>query len=333
MTRDLLWPGAVGLMLVGVLSGSMSWLGASALSHSALFIRNLYKPWVPDRSDAHYLVVGRIMVAVTLAGGIVVAIVADNLLGLFQYIISIPAIFGASIWLGFLWRRVTKWAVILQVAICLVVPTAFSSIEWAARRPAFLAETAARSVQVVSKATNADVAAGKAAAVGAPMTTTREMAPVAIFFDRVARTNPADADSPKIGLGRFNAEVWIVSWFGVDFSHSSKPQLLAVRFFFSALFPFVLLVAFSYVTRPVPKANLDRFFARVHTPVQPTPEADAAAVEASYADPAKFESDKLFRGTGWEIMKPATSDYVGFFGTCGLVGVILVLLWVMVTVQ
>ncbi len=337
MTRDLLWPGAVGLMLVGVLSGSMSWLGASALSHSALFIRNLYKPLVPDRSDHHYLVVGRIMVAVTLAGGILVAIVADNLLGLFQYIISIPAIFGASIWLGFLWRRVTKWAVILQVASCLIiyalVPTAFSSMEWAARRPAFLAETAARSVEVVSKATGADVAAGRAAEVGDPVTSTREMAPVAIFFDRVARTNPADPNSSKIGLGRFNAEVWIVSWFGVDFSHSSKPQLLAVRFFFSAIFPFVLLVAFSYVTPQVPKAELDRFFARVHTAVQPTPEADAAAVEASYASPDKFDSDKLFPGTGWEILKPARSDFIGFFGTCGLVGVILALLWVMVTIQ
>ena len=337
MTRDLLWPGAIGLMLVGVLSGSMSWLGASALSHSALFIRNLYKPWVPDRSDRHYLVVGRIMVAVTLVGGILVALVADNLLGLFQYIISIPAIFGASIWLGFLWRRVTKWAVILQVAICLIVyalvPTAFSSMEWANRRPAFLAETAARSVQVVSKATTADVAQGRAAAVGNPVTGTREMAPVGIFFDRVARTNPADPDSPRVGLGRFNAEVWVLSWFGVDFSHSSKPQLLAVRFFFDALFPFVLLVAFSYVTPRVPKPNLDRFFARVHTPVQATAEADRAAVEASYADPGKFDSDKLFPGTGWEILKPAPSDYLGFFGTCGLVGVILVLLFVMVNIQ
>ena len=223
------------------------------------------------------------------------------------------------------------------MAICLVVyalvPTAFSSMEWAARRPAFLVETAARSVQVVSRATSADVAAGTAAAVGDPITRTREMAPVAIFFDRVARTNPADPDSPKIGLGRFNAEVWVVSWFGVDFSHSSKPQLLAVRFFFSALFPFLLLVAFSYVTPRVPKANLDRFFARVHTPVQPTPEADAVAVEASYADPAKFDADKLFPGTAWEIMKPARGDYIGFFGTCGLVGVIVVLLWVMVTIQ
>jgi SSS family solute:Na+ symporter len=289
-------------------------------------------PWVPDRATP-IIWSSAASWSRSLAGGVVA--IGRQPARLFQYIISIPAIFGASIWLGFLWRRVTKWAVILQVAICLVVyalvPTAFSSLEWAARRPAFLAETAARSVQVVSRATGIDVApAGRLRS--ATRSRAREMAPVAIFFDRW-RARTRRTGSPKVGLGRFNAEVWIVSWFGVDFSRSSKPQLLAVRFFFSALFPFVLLVAFSYVTPRAPKANLDRFFARVHTPVEPTSEADAAAVDASYADPGRFESDKLFPGTGWEIMKPARGDYIGFFGTWGLVGVILVLLWIMVTVQ
>lgn len=337
MTRDLLWPGAVGLMLVGVLSASMSWLGASAISHSALFIRNLYKPWLPHKSDAHYLLVGRIMVAVTLAGGIVVAMVADNLLELFQYIISIPAIFGASIWLGFVWRRVTRWAVILQVGICLtvyaLVPTAFSSMPWATRHAPFLAETAARSVLVDAPATADDVAKGLAAAAGVRIRTTRQMAPVGIFFDRVARTDPSAPDSPKVGLGRFNAEVWVLSWFGVDFSHFTKPQLLATRFFFSALFPFVLLFAFSFVTRPVPSDILDRFFVRLHTPVQPTPEAEDAALAAAYANPRLYDRDKLFPGRNWEILKPAWTDFLGFFGTCGLVGVIVFLLWLMVTVK
>jgi solute:Na+ symporter, SSS family len=337
MTRDLLWPGAIGLMLVGVLSASMSWLGASALSHSALFIRNLYKPWLPDRSDAHYLFVGRIMVAVTLAGGILVAMAADNLLGLFQYIISVPAIFGASIWLGFVWRRVTAQAVILQVAICLtiyaLVPTVFSMTEWATHHPAFLAETAARSVEVVLPATPDDVAMGRAREVGEPLRQVREMAPVGIYFDRVARSNPSVPDSPKVGLGRFNAEVWVLSWFGADFGSFNKPQLLAARFFFSALFPFVLLIGFSYLTRPVPKATLDRFFARVHTPVQPTLEADHAAVETAYADPRKYDVDKLFPGANWEILRPARSDFLGFFGTWALVGIIVFLLWLMVTVR
>jgi SSS family solute:Na+ symporter len=337
MTQDLLWPGAIGLMLVGVLSASMSWLGATSVSHSALFIRNLYRPWLPGRSDAHYLFVGRAMIAVTLTGGIVVALVADNLLQLFQYIISVPAIFGASIWLGFLWRRVTERAVILQVVICLViyalVPTVFSSLEWATSRPAFVAETQARVVSVETAATQADVTVGRATQVGARVTEQRAMAPVGIFFDRVARVNPADPNSPKVGLGRFNAEVWVLSWFGIDFSSFTKPQLAATRFFFDALFPFVLLFGISWVTTPVSKATLDRFFARVHTPVQATDELERVAIEAAYARPEQFESDKLWPGSQWEIMKPSMQDFIGFFGTCALVGVVVFLLWLMVTIQ
>jgi len=337
MTRDLLWPGAIGLMLVGVLAASMSSLGASAVSHSALFIRNLYKLWAPEKTDAHYLFVGRITIGVTLIGGIVVALVADNLLGLFQYAISVPAIFGASIWLGFVWRGVTRWAVILQAAICLtiyaLIPTVFPSLGGVARNPRFLQETAPRAVVVTARATEADVEAGRAAAAGRVFERTQIMPPVGILFDRVVRVDPADPQSPKMGLGRFSAELWVLSWFGIDFSRFSKPQLVATRFFFDALFPFVLLVLFSLVTRPVPGAILDRFFARLHTPVQPSPDADAAAVAAACQNPAQYERDKVFPGSQWEIMKPAWCDYVGFFGTWALVGVVIVLLWVMVTIR
>jgi solute:Na+ symporter, SSS family len=337
MTRDLLWPGAIGLMLVGVLAASMSSLGATAVSHSALFIRNLYRPWVRGGSDAHYLFVGRIVIGVTLAGGIGVALVADNLLGLFQYIISVPAIFGASIWLGFIWRRVTRWAVILQVAICLVIytliPTAFPNLHAVARNPAFLEETSPRDVVVTTNATNVDVAAGRAAAAGDVIRRTHIIAPVGILFDRVARIDPADPHSPKTGLGRFHAELWVLTWLGVDFAHFSKAQLVAVRFFFDALFPFVLLFLFSWVTPPASRPVLDRFFARLHTPVQPSPEAEKSELALSYANPGRFEQDKLVPGSQWEVMKPARADYIGFFGTWALVGVVIGLLWLMVTVQ
>jgi SSS family solute:Na+ symporter len=78
---------------------------------------------------------------------------------------------------------------------------------------------------------------------------------------------------------------------------------------------------------------LDEFFARVHTPVQASACEEQVALAAARANPGQFERDKLFPGTGWEIMKPAASDFVGFFGTCGLVAVVVLLLWAMVTVQ
>ncbi len=337
MTRDLLWPGAIGLMLVGVLAASMSSLGAMAVSHSALFIRNLYKLWAPGRSDAHYLRVGRAMIAVTLLGGLGIVALARNLLELFQYIISVPTIFGAPIWLGFLWRRVSRWAVIVQVTLCLVIyaaiPNLFQGLDAVVRNPAFLLETTPRTVVVRTDATQDDVAAGRAMWAGELIERTHVVPPVGVYFDRVARENPADPQSPKVGLGRFNAEVWVIGWFGIDFSGWSRAQLLAARFFFDALFPFVLLILLSFVTPRVPKPALDRFFARLHTPVQPTPEADAAVVAAACADPGRFERDKLFPGSDWEIMKPARSDYAGFFGTWGLVGVVVLLLWLMVTIR
>ncbi|MGE5362309.1 MAG: sodium:solute symporter family protein [Bacteroidales bacterium] len=337
MTRDLLWPGAIGLMLVGVLAASMSSLGASAVSHSALFIKNLYKPWVADRDDAHYLLVGRIVIGVTLVGGIAVALYADSLLGLFQYAISVPAVFGASIWLGFLWRRVTRTAAILQMTICLVIyavlPNVFPLLPAVARNPSFLVETAPRQVIVNTVATSDDVGAGRASRPGEKIRRTQMMPAVAIYFDRIARVDATNRQSPRVGLGRFNAEVWALSFLGLDFSRWSKPQLVAARFFFDALFPFVLLVIFSYATRPVPKAILDDFYARLHTPVQASACEEQVALAAARADPGRFERDKLFPGTGWEIMKPAASDFVGFFGTCGLVALVVLLLWMMVTVQ
>jgi len=337
MTRDLLWPGAVGMMLVGVLAANMSTLDASAVSHAALFIRNLYRPLVPDRSDAHYLFVGRVVIAVTLAGAILVAMVADNLLELFQYIISVPAIFGASIWIGFVWRRVTRWAVIWQVAICLLlyaaIPTAFQGIDAARRHPAWLVETAPRTVVSTATATNDDVAAGHATRPGESITRTQVMPGTGIFFEKVVQTLPGDPRFPKEGRGRFHAELWVMSWFGVNFTNWSKPQLVAARFYFDAIFPFIALVLFSWMTRPEPHDALDRFFARVHTPVQPTAEAEALALAAAYASPRQFDGDKVFRGRNWEILKPARSDYIGFFGTWVLVGVVILLLWVMVTVR
>ena len=101
----------------------------------------------------------------TLAGAILVAMIAENLLELFQYIISVPAIFGASIWLGFMWRRVTKWAVIWQMAICMllyaVIPTAFPRWDAARPEPGVSDRNRAAGGLVDARATHDDVAAGR----------------------------------------------------------------------------------------------------------------------------------------------------------------------------
>jgi SSS family solute:Na+ symporter len=337
MTLRLLFPGAVGLMLAGILAANMSALAAQSVTYSALFIRNLYQPFVAPKSDRHLLAVGRAVIAVTMAGGIGAALFVGNLLDLFKYFISMPAVFGASIWLGFVWRRLTKWAVIIQASVCFmiyaVVPNVFQTWEWARTRPAFLAETRPRVELIETTALSGDVAAGRASTVGEKIRKPFAVEPSGVFFEKVARVRPEDPSSPKIGIGRFQAEIWVLSWTGIDFTRFTKAQLVAVRFFFDALFPFVLLFLLSYLTRPAPKSELDRFFGKMHTAVQPTPAEDARAVEAAQAQPGAFESRKLWPGSHWEIMKPGRADYLGFGGTWALVGVIIFLLWLMVTMR
>jgi len=337
MTRELLFPSAVGLMLVGILAANMSTLSAGAVSYGALFIHNLYRPIRTRKSEEHYLTVGKVVVALTLVGGVVTALFVNNLLYLFQYFISLPAIFGASIWLGWLWRRVTKWAVIVQVIACFliyaVVPNVFPSWTWARTNPALLRETAPRTIMISTAALEEDVAAGRAGRVGQKITKPHVTESTAVFFEKVARIDPDDPRSPKTGLGRFNAEIWVLSWAGIDFTRWTKAQLMAARFGFDALFPFLLLFLISAFTRPAPRDGLDRFFGRLHTPVQATPEEDARAVRDAGEHPEKFHGRKLWPNSSWEIMKPGRQDIIGFGGTWVLVGVVILLLWLMVTIR
>lgn len=337
MSKDLLFPGAIGLMLVGILAANMSTLDASAVSYSALFIKNIYQPFKPGKSEKHYLFVGRIAIGVTLLGGIPVALYVNNLLELFKYIISIPAIYGASIWLGFIWRRLTKTAVAAQVVICLliyaVIPNVFPSSNWARYNPSFLQETEPKVITYTTNALKKDVEEGRAGHIGQSIPKQHVIEPVGVYFEQVARIDPSDPDSAKVGLGRFHAELWVLSWFGMEFSGFKKSQLVAIRFFFDAIFPFVFLFLISFFTRPAPKANLDRFFAKLHTPVQKTEEEDKAALEESYKNPGKFEKDKIRPGSNWEIMKPTKIDALGFGGSWVLVGVIILLLWLMTSIR
>ncbi len=337
MSKDLLFPGAIGLMLIGILAANMSTLDAGAVAYSALFIKNLYEPFQLPKSEKHYLFIGRIAIAVTLFGGILVALFVNNLLELFKYVISIPAIFGASIWLGFVWRRLTKSAVFVQVAICLliyaIIPNLFQTFNWAKYNQSFLLETKPKTIIITTSALREDVETGRAESVGQSIQKQHIIEPTAIFFENVARIDPSDPSSPKIGLGRFHAEICVLSWFGIDFSSFTKAQLVATRFFFDALFPFILLFLVSFLTKPVSQHHLDRFFAKMHTPVQKNPKEEEKALEEAYKNPQKYEKDKLFPGSNWEILKPTKTDFLGFGGSWVLVGIIILLLWVMTSLK
>lgn len=337
MSRDLLLPGAIGLMLVGILAANMSTLDSSSVSNSALFIRNLYEPLFPGRTEQHYLLVGRTVIAISLLGGIGTALFVDNLLELFKYFISVPAIFGAAIWLGYIWRRLTRTAVAIEVFVCFaifaVIPNLFLGLDWSRYNPDFLVQTEGYTEVYKTPATEEDVATGRAAVVGDTMEKEVWIEPKGIFFERVVRQDPENPDSPLIGLGRFEAEIWVLSWLGIDFTEFKKAELVAARFFFVAFFPFFLLVVISLFTKPVEKSRLDYFFGKIFTPIQETKEADDRAVAHTANHPESVSAKKLFPGSNWEIAKPDRMDWLGFGGSWCVVGLVILLLWLMVTIK
>jgi hypothetical protein len=71
----------------------------------------------------------------------------------------------------------------------------------------------------------------------------------------------------------------------------------------------------------------------MHTPVAPTPEEDEAAIRAAAADPDAFRKRKIWARSNWEFMKPSKWDIIGFGGSWLLVGVIILLLWLMVSLK
>ncbi len=91
-----------------------------------------------------------------------------------------------------------------------------------------------------------------------------------------------------------------------------------------ALFPIFMVIVFSLLTRPTDPARVDRFYARMKTPVGATLEQDAVAVQESYANPTRYDHLKMFPRTNWEFTKWNRQDALGFLGCCGLVGGILI---------
>src|SRR5690349_21304994 len=126
MSNQLLGPGLVGLMLAGVLAGTMSTLAAKALAISSLFVRNVYRQIWPDISQAQGVLYARWTIVVVLVLGTVAATLMGSFYDIVNIVLTVNIPFGAAVLLTYWWRRVTApavWAcVVLSTLVILVVP-------------------------------------------------------------------------------------------------------------------------------------------------------------------------------------------------------------------
>lgn len=307
MSRQLLGPGLLGLMFAGVIASNMSTIAAKAMSVSALFAHNIYRGLRPQATDRDLVTAGRWTLVVVLLVGVVVSTQMTNVYTVLQFAMTINVPFGASLLLMFIWRKVTVaavWTAVLGSAVAnIIFPLVAENI------PA-LTHQSYLTTRTVD-------AAGR---------------PAAVFFESVVRTNPEDNASAIEGRGRLHTELLVLKSVGIDPVALSASGRLAGRFFVDALLPLALILIVSLVTRAPEKARVDRFFGKMKTPVGPTPEADAAAMEETARHPARFDDTKLFgRTSSWELTRWDRVDAIGFLVSCLVTLGIIGLLWAVVS--
>ena len=115
--RQLLFPGALGLMIASILAATMSACSAFLVDSGALFTEGLYRRrLMPDRPDHHYLWVGRVSgLAITVIGVLYAVFLIQSVLYTFLLTETLATFVGISVLGGVLWRRANRWGALASL--------------------------------------------------------------------------------------------------------------------------------------------------------------------------------------------------------------------------
>lgn len=336
LSKELLAPytGMFGIMLSGMLLGHMPSVGMTSVALSGLVTRNLYEPAVPGKDPKHYLRVGQMLIPVILGISIIVAWLATSVIDLMQTFLTFNIFFGAVVVLTFFWRRLTMPAILISFVMWILIMGVAPLVGsyFFSHAKALHLVTNEYQVPAPQPANADDVAAGRAQTVGQIIEKQYTVRSKPVFFDRLVRVDPAKPELGMEGRGRFFADNYILYLIGFPFETARPATVTAARWFFDALFPFVSLIVISLITPRTAPERAPGFYAKLKTPVAPTPEEDKLEVQRSYEDPNRFDHEKLLPGTNWEFTKWTMKDVIGFSACWGIVLVILGILYLAVTI-
>jgi len=115
--RQLLFPGALGLLIASILAASMSACSAYMIGSGALFTEGLYRRHLsPHHSDRHYLWVGRISgFAITMLGVLYAVFLVKRVLYTFLLTETLATFVGISVLGGIVWPRANRWGALASL--------------------------------------------------------------------------------------------------------------------------------------------------------------------------------------------------------------------------
>ena len=335
-TLDLLGPlnmGLVGLMIACLMAALMSTADCLMITGSSLITHNLYRPLVPGRAEKHYVTTGRIVGAIVVIGGALIATQYDTILQQLKLWWELNVMVAAAFWLGMKWRRATRPAAWCSIAFTSIVffllPMLLPGLMPSLRRSEpLLATTQPQEVvrEYVAKEMDVqqrqqeikqwqaihstdDSAAPQPLTAGHTYTRTFYLPSQSIFWTKGIK---ADAEGKRFGSGMLNLELIALGKMGINLTNNPYALNETIRILIRTITPFVILILVSLITRRDDKTMLDRFYVKMKTPVQVDPVEDQNQMQMSYENPSRFDHRKLFPASDWEFDKWTRVDVVGF---------------------
>lgn len=249
--------------------------------------------------------------------------------------------------MGFLWRRTNTAAVWASMGVALIMTLVIPAVVvmWPGARynERLLLEVQSPVIEKVYVASQMDVdsrlerialwdrldAEGLATterpqplAAGEQFVQTYAPAARAVFWDGGIRV---DDQGRLYGEGFFKPELYLLQAMGLDLTRFAPARVEMISLLFRLLFPFIAIFLVGSLTRPMDAAQLDAFYAKQRTPVDPDAAKDRQAIEETIKDPRRFDQEKLFPGSNWEFSRLPSYDIKGLLaGTAG--GLILIAL-------
>ena len=335
MSNNLLGTGLRGVMIAGILAANMSTVAGVSIYLSALFVRHLYKPFAKNKSEKHYVNVSRVSIIGIMLLSVYVAVASGSILDILKMLPSLNVIFGAPVMLLLFWKRLTLKAVYVQVIICTVIfgilPGVLPKFEAVRQLEWLTQQTNEKTTMRNTPATEKDVELGLVPKAGQKIRKEIIIPAKSIFFDKVARSNPNNPNSPMAGIGRIKSELVIARAVGLDLKNMKPSTLLTILYLIDAFLPFCILIPISLVTKNKGlDENIARFYVKMKTKVIADPALDKAEMEKSYADPGRFDHTKLFPNSSWEFCKWTWEDTWGFLLSVALTVGILGTFWLII---
>lgn len=347
-TLDLLGPlnmGLVGLMISCLMAALMSTADCIMITGSSLLTHNIYRPLIKNKSEHHYVTVGRVIGALVVIGGALIATQFDTILQQLKLWWELNVMVAAAFWVGMKWRRATRpaaWCSIVATMVIfflvpLMLPTLAPSLK---KNEGLLKSTEAREVTREYTATDMDVEKRKddiqaweensigekpeAITLGDVYTQIYTQPSRAIFWVKGIKL---DKDGQKQGSGMLSLELVLIDKFIFDLGKNPYALNETIRILIRTIVPFLILIGVSLLTRRDEKDLIDRFFVKMKTPVDVDHDEDAKQLALSYKEPSRFDHTNLFGpGSDWEFNKWTKTDTVGFLISCVMaIGVILLL--------